>query len=108
MAWAGLIEVMACAAVFFLVLAYPMGCVGAEREADARFVRVLVITLLAVGGAVALIGLVEKATWNGRILWFFMPRDWSGAPIENVRASGPFMAQPLRNRGEERGRSGRA
>jgi tetratricopeptide (TPR) repeat protein len=89
--WASLIEMLACGAVFFLVLAYPFGFVGAEREADMRFMRLLVLTLLAVGGAVALIGLLEKAMWNGRILWFFVPRDWSGPSFENLRASGPFV-----------------
>ncbi|HEX3409591.1 MAG TPA: O-antigen ligase family protein [Candidatus Binataceae bacterium] len=89
--WAGLIEVLACGAMFFLVLAYPFGFVGAEREADARFIRWLVITLIVVGGGVALIGLAEKAMWNGRILWFFVPRDWSGPSAENLRASGPFV-----------------
>ncbi len=89
--WAGLIEVLACGAVFFLVLTCPFGFVGAEREADARFMRLLVLILLAVGGTVALIGLVEKAMWNGRILWFFVPQDWSGPSLENVRASGPFV-----------------
>jgi tetratricopeptide (TPR) repeat protein len=89
--WAGLIEVLACGAVFFLVLGYPFGFVGAEREGDARFIRWLVLTLIAVGGMVALIGLVEKAMWNGRILWFFVPRDWSGPSPENLRASGPFV-----------------
>jgi O-antigen ligase/tetratricopeptide (TPR) repeat protein len=90
--WASLIEVMACGAMFFLVLAYPLGFVGAEREADAHFMRLLVLTLLIVGGAVALVGLLEKATWNGRILWFFMPLDWTdGATAANVRASGPFV-----------------
>jgi tetratricopeptide (TPR) repeat protein len=90
-AWASLIEVLACGAIFFLVLAYPFGFVGAEREADARFMRLLVLTLITLGGAVALIGLVEKATWNGRILWFFVPRDWSGATAQNLRASGSFV-----------------
>jgi len=90
--WASLIEVLACGATFFLVLAYPLGFIGAEREADARFMCLLVLTLLTVGGAVALIGLLEKATWNGRILWFFMPLDWTGrATAANVRASGPFV-----------------
>jgi len=89
--WAGLIEVLACGGVFFVVLACPFGFVGAEREADARFMRLLVLVLLAIGGAVALIGLVEKAMWNGRILWFFVPQDWIGPNLENVRASGPFI-----------------
>ena len=89
--WAGLIELLACGAVFFLVLCYPFGFVGAEREANARFMRQLVLALISIGAAVALIGLIEKATWNGRILWFFVPQDWSAAMPENVRASGPFV-----------------
>lgn len=89
--WASLIEVLACGAVFFLVLACPFGFIGAEREAEVRFMRLLVIILLALGGTIALIGLLEKAMWNGRILWFFVPQDWSGPSPENVRASGPFI-----------------
>jgi tetratricopeptide (TPR) repeat protein len=89
--WASLIEVLACGALSLLVLAYPFGFAGGEREANARFMRLLVLTLLALGGLVALIGLVEKATWNGRILWFFMPRDWTGVTVENLRASGSFV-----------------
>ena len=89
--WAGMIEVMACGAVFLLILAYPFGFVGAEREADVRLMRLLVLTLLTVGATVALIGLLEKAMWNGRILWFFVPRDWSGPNADNLRASGPFV-----------------
>jgi tetratricopeptide (TPR) repeat protein len=89
--WAGLIELLACAGVFFLVLGYPLGFVGAERESNTRFVAVMVVALLAVGVFVALIGLVEKATWNGRILWFYVPRDWGGPLAVNIRASGPFV-----------------
>jgi tetratricopeptide (TPR) repeat protein/O-antigen ligase len=89
--WAALIEVLACGAVFFLILCYPFGFVGAEREANARFMRHLVLALVTIGAAVALVGLVEKATWNGRILWFFVPQDWQAAAPEKVRASGPFV-----------------
>jgi tetratricopeptide (TPR) repeat protein/O-antigen ligase len=90
-AWAGLIEVLGCSAIFFLILGYPFGLVGAERAANARFMRQFVLATLSVGAAVALIGLVEKATWNGRILWFFLPHDWTAATPANVRASGPFV-----------------
>jgi tetratricopeptide (TPR) repeat protein/O-antigen ligase len=89
--WAALIELLACGAVFFLILCYPFGFAGAEREANARFMHRLVLALITIGAAVALIGLVEKATWNGRILWFFVPQDWPTAAPENVRASGPFV-----------------
>lgn len=89
--WAALLEMLGGSAVFFLILCYPFGFVGAEREADARFMRHLVLALMTIGAAVALIGLVEKATWNGRILWFFVPQDWPAASPESVRASGPFV-----------------
>ncbi|HVC45015.1 MAG TPA: O-antigen ligase family protein [Candidatus Binataceae bacterium] len=89
--WAGLIEVLACGAIFFLVLLYPIGYSGAEREAEARFIRWLVLGSVAVATFVALIGLAERAWWNGRILWFFVPHDWSGPLMTNDRASGPFI-----------------
>ncbi|MEA2649038.1 MAG: hypothetical protein QOG61_1473 [Candidatus Binataceae bacterium] len=89
--WASFIELFACCGFFFLILCYPFGFVGAERETNARFMRQLVLAVVAIGAAVALIGLVEKATWNGRILWFFVPQDWAAAAPEKVRASGPFV-----------------
>ncbi len=91
MTWAGLIKVLACTGTFFLVLCYPFGFVGAERAANARFMSQLALALISIGAAVALIGLIEKATWNGRILWFFVPHDWAAATPENVRASGSFV-----------------
>jgi tetratricopeptide (TPR) repeat protein/O-antigen ligase len=90
-AWAGLIEFLSSSAFFFLVLCYPFGFVGGERSANARFMRQLVIALISIGAAVALIGLIEKATWNGRILWVFTPHDWLAATPATVRASGPFV-----------------
>jgi len=89
--WASLIEFLSCGSVFFLVLCYPFGLVGEERTANARFMHQLVLALIAIGAAVALIGLIEKATWNGRILWFFLPHDWPTTMPESVRASGPFV-----------------
>jgi tetratricopeptide (TPR) repeat protein/O-antigen ligase len=90
-AWAGLIEFLSSSAIFFLVLCYPFGFVGGERSANARFMRQLVVALISIGAAVALIGLIEKATWNGRILWVFTPHDWVAATPATVRASGPFV-----------------
>lgn len=89
--WSGLIEIAACGSLFFLVLLYPPGLVG-ETTAEARFCRRLVLTVFASGVAIALVGLAERAWWNGRILWFFVPRDW-GAPFlsDSPRASGPFV-----------------
>jgi len=35
---------------------------------------------------------MQRFTWNGKILWFFVPHDW-GQPMPNglPRASGPFV-----------------
>jgi tetratricopeptide (TPR) repeat protein/O-antigen ligase len=89
--WASTIEYLSYGSVFFLVLCYPFGLVGAERTANARFMGQLVLALILIGGFVAFVGLIEKATWNGRILWFFLPHDWPVATPENVRASGSFV-----------------
>ena len=86
-----LIEAVALGAVFFLVLLYPFGLVG-EREAEARFCRVLLLAVLVTATAVAIIGLAEREWWNGKILWFLVPEDW-GQPLitDSPRASGPFI-----------------
>lgn len=89
--WASLLELLACGGIFFMVLAFPFGFIGGEREANARFIRTLIIALLAIGTVLALIGLAEQASWNGRVLWFYVPQDWSGPTFDNVRACGPFV-----------------
>lgn len=78
-------------AMGFLVVLYPFGLVG-EREAEALFFRVAVVACLGIGTGVAILGLAERAWWNGRLLWFYVPLDW-GAPLRQAapRASGPFI-----------------
>lgn len=91
LSWSGLILFAACAALFMLVAFVPVGAVASKAERD-WFVGTAVTVFLAVGLAIAMLGLVQQATWNGRILWFFVPLDW-GAPMLDVvpRASGPFV-----------------
>jgi len=53
----------------------------------------MLIAILAAGTLVAVVGLAQWATWNGKILWVMVPYDW-GAPDLGVaarRASGPFV-----------------
>lgn len=88
---ASLIELLACGAIFFLVLLYPAGYPGSEREANSRFIARMVVGVLAIATAIALLGVIERAAWNGKILWLFVPRDWDGPQLNNVRASGPFV-----------------
>jgi O-antigen ligase/tetratricopeptide (TPR) repeat protein len=87
----GLLEWLAIVSLAFLIVLYPFGLVG-EREAEARFYRVAVIGCLSVATIVALIGLAERAWWNGKLLWLYVPADW-GVPLAqaSARASGPFV-----------------
>jgi O-antigen ligase/tetratricopeptide (TPR) repeat protein len=89
--WSGLIEIVACAALFFLVLLYPFGIAGAGMDAQKRFFRTLIIVILGSGTLVALLGIAQHGWWNGRILWFFIPHDWTGPLPNNPRANGPFV-----------------
>lgn len=89
---ASLLKALAYAAIFLLVALYPFGAPG-EPRSEERFFRAVLAIVLATGLGVAFLGLANWATWNGKILWFFVPLDW-GAPQVRVvilRASGPFI-----------------
>jgi O-antigen ligase/tetratricopeptide (TPR) repeat protein len=86
-----LLKVIAYACLFFLVLFYPLRSYpqpGGER----RFFRRLLMVILITGLTIACIGLLERALWNGAILWFYVPYDW-GQPRPDLdpRAVGPFV-----------------
>jgi tetratricopeptide (TPR) repeat protein len=85
------LEWTALCALSFLIVLYPFGLAG-ESEAEARFYRVVVVGCLTIGTCVALIGLAERAWWNGKLLWCYVPMDW-GVPLAQTapRASGPFV-----------------
>ena len=58
---------------------------------DTRFFRLVLMAVLFAGLLVATIGFAQRFSWNGKILWFFVPYDW-GVPRPDVpRASGPFV-----------------
>ena len=69
--WSALLMLATSAGLFLLVGFFPIG--GGKAEAEALFRRVLAIALLAIGATVAAVGLIQQATWNGKILWFFVP-----------------------------------
>ncbi len=89
--WGALLMLATSASLFLLVGFFPIAG-GGDVVAEASFRRILAIGLLAIGAAVAIIGLVQQATWNGKILWTYIPLDW-GVPYfpEAPRASGPFV-----------------
>ena len=85
-----LLEALAYATLFLLVALYPFGADG-EARAEEHFSRPMFGTVLITGVIIALLGLVNWATWNGKILWFFVPIDW-GEPVAILgRATGPFV-----------------
>ena len=97
-----LLKFTAYAALFLLILSYPLGetwqltaapfvYTGLERT-EAKFCRTLLYAILFTGLAVAAVGFLERFSWNGKVLWFFVPYDW-GEPMANgvPRASGPFV-----------------
>lgn len=83
-----LIELAAYATLFVLVLAAS----GGRDEQSERYRRWLITGVIGVGFGLALLAQVEWATWNGKLLWFFVPRDWEGGNTPWLaRASGPFV-----------------
>ena len=91
MTWASLLELLALATLFFLVLLYPISKIGG-RSTEASFVRGMICLVVATAAAIALLGISERAWWNGKILWFYQPGDWQGPLLVDApRASGPFV-----------------
>ncbi|NOT57463.1 MAG: O-antigen ligase family protein, partial [Deltaproteobacteria bacterium] len=92
--WTSLLKLVAYVMLFALIVGYPVGDGGSgrPREAEARFVRSVVFTMLCAGGLIALLGIVQCFSWNGKLLWFFVPYDWRGAQATTtLRAQGPFV-----------------
>src|SRR5260370_11631180 len=86
-----LLALLSCACAFLVTAFYPLAY-GEDTESVQRFVRAALRVILVTGFLVAFVGLIEVATWNGKMLWFFVPYDW-GKPIFEavVRARGPFI-----------------
>ena len=63
-----------------------------DSRSDSQFLRAILLAIIAAGLLVAFVGIVERATWNGKMLWFFVPYDWGQAMFEPLpRARGPFV-----------------
>jgi O-antigen ligase/tetratricopeptide (TPR) repeat protein len=87
----GMLKALAYAALFLLVALYPFGADG-DPHAEQRFCRTIFGLVLAMGFVVAFLGLMNWASWNGKILWFFVPLDWEGPHLAfALRATGPFV-----------------
>src|SRR5262249_32559692 len=73
----GMLKALCYAAIFLLVALYPFGEED-DEHAENRFCRAIFASLLGSGFLVAFLGLMNWASWNGKILWFFVPLDWEG------------------------------
>lgn len=84
-----LLKCFAYLSLFFLVLFYPFS----SSRNEERFFRVVLLVVLFIGLLVAFIGVAQRFTWNGKILWFFTPYDWgSDSQVGIPRTSGPFVS----------------
>ena len=71
---------------FFLVAAfYPFG------TGNTWTARKMLGAMLVSGLLVAAIGLLERAFWNGKVLWIFVPEQWGVPRLDVTRAIGPFV-----------------
>ncbi len=70
---------------FFLVAAFYPFSAG-----NAATARKLIGVMLFIGLLVATVGLLERAFWNGKVLWVFVPDSWGEPQLDMTRAIGPF------------------
>jgi O-antigen ligase/tetratricopeptide (TPR) repeat protein len=87
-----LLKFLAYTALLCLVVGYPFSLTPGNG-AEERFLRAVLLIVLCSGLLVVGIGLIQRLTWNGKILWFFVPYDW-GTPRPEIvpHATGPFVS----------------
>jgi len=86
----GLTGALAIAALLFAVTFYPSG-ESEDSRAGIESTRIALSAILLSGLVIAMVGLVQWATWNGKILWTMVPLDWGAPDPSAARASGPFV-----------------
>ena len=81
-------------ALLLLVVLYPFER-SPQGRSDKHWYRSILLTVLVGGLLVGVLGIIQRFSWNGKILWFFVPYDW-GAPRPDVlpHATGPFINHP--------------
>lgn len=87
---ASALQLLAAFGLFLIVALYPVASAATQRDEDP-LTRLLVAVILISGFAVATIGLAQQVTWNGKVLWFFVPLDWGAPNLNRPRMMGPFI-----------------
>ena len=85
-----LLGALATAAMLLAIALYPAGD-GRDLRASVDFTRRTIVAVLATGLIIAVVGLIQWATWNGKILWVMVPMDWGAPNLAARRACGPFV-----------------
>jgi O-antigen ligase/tetratricopeptide (TPR) repeat protein len=81
-----LFKACAYAALFVLVIGYARS----DRNRERRVSSLVFTGLVGAGILIAALGVINRLSWNGRVLWILTPADWTSVPAM-VRASGPFV-----------------
>jgi hypothetical protein len=76
------LKFVAYASLFLFVCLYPFG--SADGETERYLHRAVVMAVLVSGLIVAVVGIVEFFTWNGKISWVFVPYDWARSLIPTI------------------------
>jgi O-antigen ligase/tetratricopeptide (TPR) repeat protein len=84
LSYPAVLKALAYSTLFLIVVCYPF-------DPEDRFYRIMLVTVIFAGVVVAFLGLAEQATWNGKILWFFIPKDHGALDLGAARARGPFV-----------------
>ena len=87
---ASALKLLAGLALFIIVAIYPITAETPPTDEDP-LTRLLIRVILLSGFCVAALGLVQQATWNGKILWFYVPLDWGAPNLSRPRMMGPFV-----------------
>jgi tetratricopeptide (TPR) repeat protein len=80
----------AMAILLALVTFYPFASPH-FNEGNEWFVQRLVGGMLVAGFALAAVGLLQRETWNGKLLWLITPYSDLTAGGDSLRARGPFV-----------------
>ena len=84
------LQLLAMAALLSLVTFYPFASPN-FNEGNQWFLRRLAAGILVTGLMLAVVGLLQRETWNGKLLWFITPYGDLAASGGALRVRGPFV-----------------